>query len=82
MFCRRILIYPRGNDDGKDNSVSTFLSLDESTLPLDTRLVVRFTIRVLDQNEPKEDPVEFTGEMIKIKAEFNIILHNKIFRIK
>ncbi|XP_052171219.1 uncharacterized protein LOC127787288 [Diospyros lotus] len=58
----RILIHPCGIGAGKGNSVSAFLSLDESTLPPDTRLVVRFTIRVLDQNEPKADPFEFTDE--------------------
>ncbi|XP_052185463.1 uncharacterized protein LOC127797036 [Diospyros lotus] len=58
----KILIYPRGNGTGKGNSVSTFLSLDESTLPPDTRLVVRFTIRMLDQNELKADPFEFTND--------------------
>ncbi|XP_052185477.1 ubiquitin C-terminal hydrolase 12-like [Diospyros lotus] len=58
----RIRIYPRGIGDGKGNSVSAFLSLDESSLPLDTRLVVRFTIRVLDQNEPKADSFEVTRD--------------------
>ncbi|XP_052170030.1 MATH domain and coiled-coil domain-containing protein At3g58370-like [Diospyros lotus] len=56
----RIRIYPHGLGEGKGNSVSAYLSLDESTLPPDTRLVVRSTIRVLDQNEPKGDPFEDT----------------------
>jgi len=81
LFRRRIIFYPRGNGTGKGNSVSAFLSLDESSLPPDTRLVVKYAIRVLDQNEPKADPFELIGEMITIKGEFNIILDNKIFRI-
>ncbi|XP_052211183.1 uncharacterized protein LOC127814013 [Diospyros lotus] len=56
----RIRIYPRGNGVGKGNSVSAFLFLDESTVSPDTQLVVRFIIRVLDQNEPKGDPFQFT----------------------
>ncbi|XP_052185490.1 uncharacterized protein LOC127797044 [Diospyros lotus] len=58
----RILMYPHGRDDGKGNSVSMFLLVDESSLPTDTRLVVRCIIRMLDQNVSKADPFEFTGD--------------------
>ncbi|XP_052185449.1 uncharacterized protein LOC127797028 [Diospyros lotus] len=58
----RILIYPQGYGDGKGNSVSVFLSLDESSLPANTRLVVSCIIRMFDQNELKADPFEFTGD--------------------
>ncbi|XP_052171696.1 uncharacterized protein LOC127787676 [Diospyros lotus] len=68
----RIIFYPRGNGIGKGNSVSAFLSLDESTLPPDTRLVVRYAIRVLDQNEPKADPFELREE-IHFGASFSVL---------
>lgn len=81
MLRRRIMMYPHGSGDGKGNSVSMFLSVDESSLPPDTWLVVRCIIRMLDENESKADPFEFTGEMITITPEFNILPDNKIFMI-
>ncbi|KAG5514267.1 hypothetical protein RHGRI_035615 [Rhododendron griersonianum] len=54
----KIWIYPRGNGDGKGNSVSAFLSLDESTLPPDTRVFVKFILRVIAQNQTKDSRVE------------------------
>uniref|UniRef100_A0A5B7C8U9 MATH domain-containing protein n=1 Tax=Davidia involucrata TaxID=16924 RepID=A0A5B7C8U9_DAVIN len=45
----RIRLYPRGNGEGRGNSISVFLSLDESSLPPDTKLFVKFTLRMMDQ---------------------------------
>ncbi|XP_059625716.1 MATH domain and coiled-coil domain-containing protein At2g05420-like isoform X2 [Cornus florida] len=45
----RIRLYPRGNGEGKGNSISVFLTLDNSTLPPDTKLFVRFNLRTVNQ---------------------------------
>lgn len=58
LHFRKIRIYPRGNGDGKGNSVSAFLSLDESTLPPDTKVFVKFILRVIAQNQTKDSRVE------------------------
>ncbi|XP_047333322.1 uncharacterized protein LOC124936843 isoform X2 [Impatiens glandulifera] len=48
----RIRIYPNGNGEGKGNSISTFLCLDETTLPLDTKVCanVKFCIKNEDKS--------------------------------
>ncbi|KAI7982512.1 Ubiquitin carboxyl-terminal hydrolase 12 [Camellia lanceoleosa] len=56
----KIRIYPRGNGDGKGNSISMFLCLDETTLPPNTKLFVKFVLRVKSQN--KSDDFEFKVE--------------------
>ncbi|XP_057461802.1 uncharacterized protein LOC130752028 [Actinidia eriantha] len=55
----RIRIYPRGNGEGKGNSISVFLCVDESTLPPDTRVFVKFILRVIDQKQTKAEHFEF-----------------------
>ncbi|XP_028085241.1 MATH domain and coiled-coil domain-containing protein At3g58210-like [Camellia sinensis] len=58
----KILIYPRGNGEGKGNSMSMFLCLDETTLPPDTKLFVKFLLRVISQTPTKSDNFEFKVE--------------------
>ncbi|CAL5353737.1 unnamed protein product [Camellia sinensis] len=53
----KIRIYPRGNGDGKGNSISMFLCLDETTLSPDTKPFVKVILRVKSQN--KSDDFEF-----------------------
>ncbi|XP_010276567.1 PREDICTED: uncharacterized protein LOC104611282 [Nelumbo nucifera] len=46
----RIKIYPKGNRDGKGNSISLFIALaDSTTLPPDTKLYVKLALCVKDQ---------------------------------
>ncbi|KAI7982511.1 Ubiquitin carboxyl-terminal hydrolase 12 [Camellia lanceoleosa] len=58
----KIRIYPRGNGDGKGNSISMFLCLDQTTLPPNTRLFVKFVLRVMSQTPTKSDDFEFKVE--------------------
>ncbi|PSS06234.1 Ubiquitin carboxyl-terminal hydrolase [Actinidia chinensis var. chinensis] len=58
----RIRIYPRGCAEGKGNSISVFLCVDESTLPPDTRVFVKFILRVIDQNQTKAEHFEFKAD--------------------
>ncbi|KAK7259392.1 hypothetical protein RIF29_24999 [Crotalaria pallida] len=44
-----LLLYPKGDDKGRGNSISLFLALDASTLPTNTKLCVNFILRVKDQ---------------------------------
>ncbi|CAL5353738.1 unnamed protein product [Camellia sinensis] len=61
---RKVWIYPRGNEDGKGNSISMFLCLDQTTLPPDTRLFVKFILRVTSQTPTKSDDFEFKLRII------------------
>ncbi|PSR86049.1 Ubiquitin carboxyl-terminal hydrolase [Actinidia chinensis var. chinensis] len=58
----RIIIFPRGYGGGKGNSISMYLWLDKSTLPPDTRVFVKFILRVIDQNHTKAEPFEFKAD--------------------
>ena len=60
------MIYPRGWAEGKGNSISVFLRLDESTLPPDTRVFVKFILRVIDQNQTKAEHFEFKGKIMQL----------------
>ena len=66
MHCRRIVIYPRGYGEGKGNSISVFLCVDESTLPPDTRVFVKFILRVIDQNQTKAAHFEFKSKIMQL----------------
>ncbi|KAA8543126.1 hypothetical protein F0562_021379 [Nyssa sinensis] len=46
----RIELYPRGHAEGQGNSISVFLQLESSSLAPDTRLFVKFMMRISDQN--------------------------------
>ncbi|XAR58460.1 Ubiquitinyl hydrolase 1 [Bertholletia excelsa] len=60
----KIRLYPNGNGEGKGNSISVFLCLDESTLPPNTKLLVSYTLRVLDMDRTRQKPenLEFKSE--------------------
>ncbi|XP_059663444.1 uncharacterized protein LOC132309110 [Cornus florida] len=49
----RIRLYPRGIGISEDNSVSVFMALDDSTLPPDTKLFVRYILRIMNQINEK-----------------------------
>ncbi|KAK0596507.1 hypothetical protein LWI29_016366 [Acer saccharum] len=52
-----IVLYPEGNGGGKGNSISIYLDVSPSSIPDDTKLVVKFTMRVKDQKNGRH--VEF-----------------------
>ncbi|TKY61802.1 Ubiquitin carboxyl-terminal hydrolase 12 [Spatholobus suberectus] len=45
----KLIVYPKGIDEGKGNSISLFLTLEVSTLPLNTKVIVECTLRAKDQ---------------------------------
>ncbi|XP_057965878.1 uncharacterized protein LOC131156309 [Malania oleifera] len=45
----KIRLYPNGNGEGKGNSISLFLCLDDSITPADTKLFVKFNFHLVDQ---------------------------------
>ncbi|XP_029127063.1 ubiquitin carboxyl-terminal hydrolase 13 isoform X2 [Cajanus cajan] len=45
----KLLLYPNGHAEGKGNSVSLFLTLEVSSLPPNTKLVVDCTLRTKEQ---------------------------------
>ncbi|XP_047309369.1 probable inactive serine/threonine-protein kinase fnkC [Impatiens glandulifera] len=47
-FKWNISLYPRGNSVGKNNSISVYLCLDESTLPNNTKIYVKYRIHLLN----------------------------------
>ncbi|XAR58459.1 Ubiquitinyl hydrolase 1 [Bertholletia excelsa] len=55
----KIQMYPNGGGEGKGNSISVFLWLDESSLPPDTKLLVSYTLRVLDMDQTRQKPENF-----------------------
>ncbi|KAK3220053.1 hypothetical protein Dsin_014023 [Dipteronia sinensis] len=54
-----IVLYPDGNGGGKGSSISIYLDVSPSSIPVDTKLVVKFTMLVKDQKNGKH--VEFEG---------------------
>ncbi|XP_057965763.1 MATH domain and coiled-coil domain-containing protein At3g58360-like [Malania oleifera] len=50
----KIMLYPNGNGEGKGNSISLFLCLEDTITPADTKLFVKFILRLLNQTG-KED---------------------------
>ncbi|XP_047309378.1 uncharacterized protein LOC124912774 [Impatiens glandulifera] len=55
-----IKLYPKGNGEGKGNSISAFLHLDECNLPSDTKVFVKFSIGV--QNVVRSDIINSRAE--------------------
>ena len=56
------MLYPKGVVEGKGNSISAFLCLDESTLPPDTKVLVTFAVRVLDLDQTRQKPENFESK--------------------
>ncbi|KAK4838133.1 hypothetical protein QYF36_011280 [Acer negundo] len=52
-----IVLYPEGYGGGKGNSISIYLDVSPSSIPDDTKLVVKFTMHVKDQKNGKH--IEF-----------------------
>ncbi|XP_047309367.1 MATH domain and coiled-coil domain-containing protein At1g31390-like [Impatiens glandulifera] len=44
-------LYPQGYGDGKGNSISVFLCLDESTLPKDSKVYVKYKFCLLNKDQ-------------------------------
>lgn len=51
--CRKILLYPNGNTEGKGNCISLFLDVCRSSIPSNTKLLTNFILCVEDQMNGK-----------------------------
>ncbi|KAF4381027.1 hypothetical protein F8388_011949 [Cannabis sativa] len=52
---RRILVYPKGSGEGEGTHISLFLQLEMSSLPPDTKLFVRFVLRLKNQTNNRNN---------------------------